>query len=207
MHILLSEAAAQQVVRLQAKHPQSAPAFVLDQVFEVWRGAEVGANAQWLQPASAFGRILAGVYDRGMTPDEWSTWSVPPADPKLQYAVALAWRSEVLAPFAARFGLILVGDPPPATPDDLCEEVKHEVQQASSPKVDAWDLYWAGELLSDLPFYRMAEVIVRRPPGAGLYDTWNLGRPATNDPAWSSTERSSSFHELPGRQHLPDGPT
>lgn len=204
MRKLLSEAAVQRVVRLHARHPRSAPAFVLDQVFEVWRGAEVDANAHWLQPASAFGRILAGVFDRGMTPDEWSTWSMPPADPKLQYAVAVAWRSEVLVPFAGRLDLTLFGDPPPEPPG-LGEEIKREVQASGAPQVDAWDLYLAGELLSDRPFYRMAEVIVRRPPGAGLYETWNLGRPATNDPAWSPSDGSGSLCELPGRQHLPDG--
>jgi hypothetical protein len=204
MRKLLSEAAVQRVVRLHARHPRSAPAFVLDQVFEVWRGAEVDANAHWLQPASAFGRILAGVFDRGMTPDEWSTWSMPPADPKLQYAVAVAWRSEVLVPFAAQFDLALVGDPP-RKPDGLRKGVECRAEVHSAHQVDAWDLYWAGELLSDRPFYRVAEVIVRRPPGAGLYETWNLGRPATNDPAWSPSVGSGSFCELPGRQHLPDG--
>lgn len=197
-------AVASKIVRLQARHPRTAPSLILDQVLEGCRGSEVDASAPWLQPAAAFGRLLAGVFDRGMTPDEWSSWSVPPADPKLQYAVALAWRSEVLAPFAARFGLVLVGAPPLA-PLDLHEEIKQEVQHASLPKADAWDLYWAGELLSDRPFHRMADVIVRRPPGAGLYDTWNLGRPATNDPAWSSVDTSSSTSELPDRQHRPDG--
>ncbi|MBK6471201.1 MAG: hypothetical protein IPF94_10840 [Betaproteobacteria bacterium] len=187
-----SAAVASKVVRLQARHPRSAPSLILDQVLEGCRGSEVDANAPWLQPAAAFGRLLAGVFDRGMTPDEWSNWSVPPADPKLQYAVALAWRSEVLAPFAALFDLALVGDPP-RQPHGLRKGVERCAEMHSVRQVDAWDLYWAGELLSDRPFHRMADVIVRRPPGAGLYDTWNLGRPATNDPAWSSVDTSMTL--------------
>ena len=159
----------------------------------------VATSRQWKDKA-----ILAGVFDRGMTPDEWSTWSMPPADPRLQYAVAVAWRSEVLAPFAAQFDLALVGDPP-RKPHGLRKGVERCAEVHSAHRVDAWDLYWAGELLPDRPFYRVAEVIVRRPPGAGLYETWNLGRPATNDPAWSPSVGSGSFCELPGRQHLPDG--
>lgn len=201
---LFSEAAAQRVVRLQARNPHSPPSLVLGQVFEGWRGAEADTNAQWLQPASPFGWVLARVYDRGMSPHEWASWSLPPAEELTRYAVALAWRSEVLAPFATQFDLALVGDPP-RKPHGLRKGVERRAEVRSAPQVDAWDLYWAGELLSDRPFYRVAEVIVRRPPGAGLHVTWNLGRPSTNDPAWSPCDGSGSLCELPGRQHLPDG--
>ena len=201
---ILSEAAAQQVVRLQARNAHSPPSLVLGQVLEGCRGSEADANAQWLQPASAFGSILAKVYDRGMSPQEWARWSLPPAEEPMRYAVAVAWRSEVLAPFAAQFDLALVGDLP-QKPHGLRNWVERRAEVPGAHQVDAWDLYWAGELLPDRPFCRVAEVIVRRPPGAGLYETWNLGRPSTNDPAWSPAYGSSSLCELPGRQHLPDG--
>jgi hypothetical protein len=116
-----------------------------------------------------------------LTPHDWSSWSLPPAGPSLRHAVPVIRRTQVLVPFAARFDLALVGDLPPEPPA-LRSACDGNARSSSAPNVDTWVLFWAGELQGDVPFHRAAEVIVRRPPGAAVYDTWNFGRPATNDP-------------------------
>ena len=90
----------------------------------------------------------------------------------------VVWRTEVLGPFARRFGLVLVlGDlpePPPPLP------------RSSTTGVDAWSLYQAGELLPRRPLHQLVDAIFRRPAGAGLFYVWGRDRgEAANGATWA----------------------
>jgi hypothetical protein len=101
--------AAQAALSLLASHPHAPLLDALSLVMQGRQGAMLDAAAPWLQPSSPFGQVLAGAFDRGMTPAEWALWTVPPADPALREALATVWREQVLERFAEKFGLQLVG--------------------------------------------------------------------------------------------------
>lgn len=155
-------------VRVSARRPGASALSVLDLVLRDGVGAEVDMGAAWIQPAAPFGQLLAAALDNIMSPTEWANGSLCSTDERWRYAVNLVWRNTVLEAFAARFGLRLVGAPLVEPP----QSSEQERQGPSGPKVDAWDLYMAGELFPDWPFYEVADVILRRPPGGGMRDVW-----------------------------------
>lgn len=133
-------------------------------------GTEIDAAAPWLMPSSPLGQLLAQAFDRPMSPAQWAAWSQPPAEPALRFAILQAWRTEVLVPFARRFALVLVGGevmgPPPPPPPPVARDAPAK----------AWDLYQAGELLQGRPLHQVAQVVIGRPPGAGLFYVWGSDR-------------------------------
>lgn len=156
-------------MRVHARRPRASPLTVLDFVLRDIKDADVDMGAAWIQPAAPFGQLLAAALDNIMLPTEWANGCSCPTDERWRYAVTLVWRSTVLEAFAARFNLQLMGAPlvePPVPPE------AEQNQDPAAQKCDAWDLYMAGELLADWPFYKVADVIVRRPPGGGMRDVW-----------------------------------
>lgn len=99
---------AQAAAALRFSHGHAPALDILALVLHGRRGQVLHAGAPWLAPASQFGQLVAAAFDKGMTPQDWAAWTVPPADPAFQQALACVWRSSVLPAFAAYFGLQLV---------------------------------------------------------------------------------------------------
>lgn len=99
-----ADAIAGTAAALRKTHP-TAPA--LDVLDLVMRGAGSGLalSADLLHPREPLGQILAESFDNGMAPEDWFNWTGPKADPLARDALLAIWRAEVLARFAARYGV------------------------------------------------------------------------------------------------------
>jgi hypothetical protein len=63
--------------------------------------------AEVTHPATYLGQLVAEAFDAStMTPAEWMDWAGEGSEASLRDALLLAWNTEVMPKFRARFGLM-----------------------------------------------------------------------------------------------------
>lgn len=99
---------AQAAAELRRTDPRVPAADLLDLLLRSEQaGQGLSFPAELLDPRAPLGRLLAEAFDCGMTPQEWHDWTGPDADPALAAVLMPIWRAEVLAPFEARYGVVI----------------------------------------------------------------------------------------------------
>lgn len=97
-------ATADAAVAFRQANPASSPLEALD------AGIDQRTSLLWnfgeaIQPATPFGLLIAEAFDKGMAPDDWRLATHPNTAPRVRAILMDLWQTEVLAKFAAHYGL------------------------------------------------------------------------------------------------------
>lgn len=102
----LENGISQLVASYRRQVPQASALAVLDIVM---RGRACGRvidfEPQALAPCSPLGDVLAEAFDRGMDPGDWRLITHPNTPKAARDALWKIWETDVLAAFAARYGM------------------------------------------------------------------------------------------------------
>ncbi len=101
----ISPDVARAAIGLRRTHPTVPAIEVLDVVMRGRAGSLADFGDGNLEPNTPFGQVLAAALDRGMAPTDWALVDAITTPPAVVMALRGVWRDQVLAGFAARYGL------------------------------------------------------------------------------------------------------